>query len=66
MWKEEGHMLFRPIQLREKMLESRPEDALVNCLDCGDCGDCGDCRDFVGQKTLHYNHQIHQNNLMLK
>ena len=27
--KEEGHMLFRPIQLREKMLESRPEDALV-------------------------------------
>ena len=27
--KEEDHMLFRPIQLREIMLESRPEDALV-------------------------------------
>ena len=40
--------------LEVKMLESRPEDALVNlvitvesveCGDCGDCGDCVDCKD---------------------
>ena len=43
------------------MLESRPEDAskTVSAVETLETVEI-----FVGQKTLHYNHQIHQNNLL--